>query len=473
MLMHKWKHLISNASHLLIIISTVISSTKSNVEHSKSEPSNGQKIVIISMRATGGHKSVSDALEAEFKRIGAKCIVLYVDDFIRYMIASPLIVEKIYSHSKFMNSNYAVLVEQVSNNIVYQKVHNFIAYDIFQEIYKSNINASVVLKKIHSENPSAIICVVGIAAQLTNKIADYFCNHDQSIVPMFVIPTDLSADLVSWFVKASENNYALHYLTCGPGLYHEALKYYANTNVAIHNINGLPIRKIDNISKSDARTKLGISPDKEVVLICAGSIGTQWMVSLLEYFIDHDLSQNRQYIFIFGKSENLARQAQCICNDRHIPRDKIKVIGFERDILKYMKAADVCVGKAGPTVLSELVQCQTPAVLINSQAHEQPTIHHFITSQHTGVIAEFTQRSILDKINHVIQNHSDYMNSLRLYIPNIEYVRQEEQRLEITHSNPYDTRSIFDKYKDNTGTQDAVRYVMYVLRNNVSTAEHI
>lgn len=464
----------TNASRLFLMIYIVMSCTKSNAVYTKSKQSNDQKIIIISMRATGGHKSVSDALEAEFKRIGAECVVIYVDDFIRYMIASPLIVEKIYSHSKFMNSNYAVFVEQFSNNIVYQKMYNFVAYDIFQEIYKSNINTSAVSKKIHSENPSAIIFVVGIAAQLTNKIADYFCNQGQKTVPMFVMPTDLSADLVPWFVKASENKYALHYLTCGPGLYHEALKHYANTSVAIHNINGLPIRKIDNISKSDARTKLGISPGKEVVLICAGSIGTQWMVSLLEYFIDHDMSEHRQYIFIFGKSMNLAIQARHICNNRHITQDKIKVIGFERDILTYMKAADVFVGKAGPTVLSELAQCQTPAVLINSHIHEQPTIHHFVTSQHAGIVAEFNPHSILDKINHVMQNHSDYMNNLRVYIPNIEYVRQEEQRLAVANSKAddssygNDTRSIFDKYKDNTGTQDAVRYVIDVLRNKIN-----
>ena len=149
----------------------------------------------------------------------------------------------------------------------------------------------------------------------------------------------------------------------------ESAEYLAGIGVPRENlrVTGIPIDPVFEApaAREEARRKLGISPDVPVLLISAGGYG----IGPLEKLVEDLLAFRRswQLVAIAGKAEKLRKRLELISKaaEKLAGGDgRLLVVGFTKEMDRYMAAADVLIGKAGGLTSSEALACGLPMVLI-------------------------------------------------------------------------------------------------------------
>jgi hypothetical protein len=112
-------------------------------------------------------------------------------------------------------------------------------------------------------------------------------------------------------------------------------------------------------TKQKEKTALGLDPKVLTILIVAGSEGEVKSAKLIHPM----LAQKNpiQIILACGKNEELLQEFQTL--SQQIPaesKNKLIALPFTKEINRYMCAADLIVGKAGPNMLFEAVATETP-----------------------------------------------------------------------------------------------------------------
>jgi processive 1,2-diacylglycerol beta-glucosyltransferase len=149
----------------------------------------------------------------------------------------------------------------------------------------------------------------------------------------------------------------------------ESAEYLAGIGVPREKlrVTGIPIDPLFEVpvNRSEARRKLGLSPDARVLLISAGGYG----VGPVEHLVQDLLALKRpwQILAIAGKDEKLKKSLDQVSRAAgKLPAggDRLVVVGFTKEMDQYMAAADVLIGKAGGLTTSEALARGLPMVLI-------------------------------------------------------------------------------------------------------------
>ena len=148
-------------------------------------------------------------------------------------------------------------------------------------------------------------------------------------------------------------------------------------------VTGLPVSLEFSPSppeKRPARARLGLRPDRAVVLIMGGGEGVGRL-----YEVARAIAQARfpaQMAVVTGRNERLRRRLEAVTWE--IP---IRIVGFVTNVAEWMAAADVLVTKAGPSVLSEAFIAGLPLVLSGAiPGQEAPNVGYVVT--HGAGVAE-------------------------------------------------------------------------------------
>jgi len=175
--------------------------------------------------------------------------------------------------------------------------------------------------------------------------------------------------------------------------------------------------------KKDIFKKFSFKKDIFTVLISAGS-GTTMVLKILPALFK--VTNPIQVIFISGRDKNTYRMAKAtakILNKSFAnweSRVKMKVLGFTKQIDKYIKAADIVVGKAGPQLLFESVAARKPFFVITHLTGSQDSLLELIKKKKLGYVEERPQRAI--KLFLKISKSQE--KALKRFKPNIERERQ-------------------------------------------------
>lgn len=107
------------------------------------------------------------------------------------------------------------------------------------------------------------------------------------------------------------------------------------------------------------KTDLGLSPNKKLLLIVMGSLGSKIindkMKSMLQLF------NNKEYEVLFITGKDYYEEFK---NMKLAPN--IKIIDYHNDILRLYKVTDVMVARAGATTMSEIIALNVPTIIIPS-----------------------------------------------------------------------------------------------------------
>lgn len=128
-------------------------------------------------------------------------------------------------------------------------------------------------------------------------------------------------------------------------------------------ITGNPVRKAleeNNLSRREAKTKLGFSPDRPLLFVTGGSLGARTINESIAASLDNLAGCGVQLLWQTGRYgadtfQGLARG-----------RDGVKAVTFVDDMATAYRAADLIVARAGACTISEIQNLGLPAVLVPS-----------------------------------------------------------------------------------------------------------
>ncbi len=146
----------------------------------------------------------------------------------------------------------------------------------------------------------------------------------------------------------------------------DAAKNINSKNLPI--ITGNPIRnQLTTISKSEARSKLRIPDDANVVLSFGGSLGARVINEAMLYSVKENLSNHEFYILHgTGKNGYKSFYDSAVSAGYNDANDKIRIYEYIDNMDVLLAAADVVVCRAGAMTINELQVCGKPSVLIPS-----------------------------------------------------------------------------------------------------------
>ena len=188
-------------------------------------------------------------------------------------------------------------------------------------------------------------------------------------------------------------DYAAHALWLQRGV----RRYFVATNeVAAHleavgiseqrvRVTGIPIeeRFIGLESKTQARQALGLSAERDVLLLMASGLDQKVLVSLLQYL--KALRWPLTVFVICGRTENLVKAAMKEV-DAHDSESLVtlKVRGFVGEMPRYMAAADLLLGKPGGLTTSEALAVGLPFAVVSPYPLQEEANANMLLEQGAG-----------------------------------------------------------------------------------------
>ena len=127
-------------------------------------------------------------------------------------------------------------------------------------------------------------------------------------------------------------------------------------------VSGIPIDPVfqHSINREEQRLRLGLNPEKPVLLLSAGAFG----VGPTEYIVERMLNLNNhaQMVVICGRNDQLKQRVLRLVDNQS---SRFKVLGYTDEMHKLMKMADIFLGKPGGMTTSEAIACGLPMCVVS------------------------------------------------------------------------------------------------------------
>ena len=159
-----------------------------------------------------------------------------------------------------------------------------------------------------------------------------------------------------------------------------------------------------------AKETLGLDPNKKLVLVVAGSLGSSTVNEKMLDFLDKASKEDYEVLYITGKDY----YDEFVKNREFAPN--IKVLPYLDNLPALLKNTDLIVTRAGASTMSEILSLNLPAIFIPSPfvANNHQYYNALEIKQNGGgdIIEEkdLTSELLASKINEVLTNESLYQS---------------------------------------------------------------
>lgn len=159
-----------------------------------------------------------------------------------------------------------------------------------------------------------------------------------------------------------------------------------------------------------SKESLGLSNDKKLVVIVAGSLGSSTVNAKMKEFLKVASKEKYEVLYITGK----ALYDDFIKGETFSPN--IKVLPYLDNLPALLKNTDLIVTRAGASTMSEILSLTLPAIFIPSpyvaNNHQYYNAMEIKNNGGGEVIEEkdLTPELLSSKINEVLENHELYLN---------------------------------------------------------------
>jgi processive 1,2-diacylglycerol beta-glucosyltransferase len=127
-------------------------------------------------------------------------------------------------------------------------------------------------------------------------------------------------------------------------------------------VSGIPIDPVfqQPVNRVEERLRLGLNPEKPVLLLSAGALG----VGPTEYMVERmlNLNSDAQTVVVCGRNDELKQRIVQLVDGRSA---RFKVLGYTDEMHKLMKTADIFIGKPGGITTSEAIACGLPMCVVS------------------------------------------------------------------------------------------------------------
>lgn len=286
------------------------------------------KVLILSCNTGGGHNSAGKAIAEELLARGDEAYVL---DYLR--LAGDGV-------SRMVGDGYVQLVKKTPK--------------LFGLIY----NLGLVVSRLTRKSP-----VYYVNGRMAKYLDRYLREHPvDAIVMPHLYPAETITCMRQKGMPLPLTVAIMTDYTCIPFWEETDCDYYVMPHERLRRAcvrRGLPEEKLlplgipvseafrQEISRDEARTKLGLLPEEKYLLVVGGSMGA----GDLEKLVDHLLkgSDREQILIICGSNEKMERKLK----QRYSSEDRVRVKGFTTRMPLYMKACDLVFTKPGGLTSTE------------------------------------------------------------------------------------------------------------------------
>lgn len=135
----------------------------------------------------------------------------------------------------------------------------------------------------------------------------------------------------------------------------EAYRYPADKTVTV----GVPIaagyQEVDAAAQAEAKQRIGIAPDRQVVLVVGGGLGARRLNDAVTAVLPDLLHRYPELHVVHGVGRANETEAKQRYNTLLTPSEleRITVLGYATNMVEYSAAADVVITRAGGTFLAE------------------------------------------------------------------------------------------------------------------------
>ncbi|MFZ5437620.1 MAG: glycosyltransferase [Patescibacteria group bacterium] len=165
------------------------------------------------------------------------------------------------------------------------------------------------------------------------------------------------------------------------------------------------------------KKELGFKPEIPLFLLSSGSLGNIGPAQFLPKFLT--IKKPLQVVMICGSNEFLKDIANgfksSFLKNKNLT---FKVFGFTDEMDKYMKAADLVIGKSGPNTLFEATATLTPFMAINYGGAQEKGNQELIINYQLGLV-----ENQLEKAWQKLEKFIDKPSLLLSYKPNLQKVK--------------------------------------------------
>lgn len=300
-----------------------------------------KRVLIMSVGAGTGHVKAACALEKAFAKDGRVAEVVN-NDALQY-------TNKLFRdfYSKF----YGSLVRTAPNFLGWwYKASDEPWRTDRMRIMLDRLNTLPLVRFISDFNPDIIVCTHYMPAGIISHLIA--ARRLQARLSIVVTDLDfhamwLSRSFQRYFVALDETKAHLEML----GLPEDRIT-----------VSGIPIDPIfrQDIDRRAEKLKLGLLPDKPVLLLSAGAWGGGPAELIVERL--QALRHEAQTIVVCGHNEVLRRRLERAVGHQH---DRFKVLGFSDEMHRLMKVSEVFIGKPGGMTVAEAAACGLPMCIVD------------------------------------------------------------------------------------------------------------
>lgn len=328
--------------------------------------------VIVSAGGSGGHIYPALAIIDELKRYEKNLNVLYIGTHNR--------MEKTLVPNKGIP--YESLEIYGFNKNIKRDIKNIFL------IKKALKKCSKIIKDF---NPDIVIGVGGYVTypviKMAKKLGIKTFIHEQNSRPGKVnYLVSKYADVVGVTFKSSIN-------------------YLKRAKKVIHT--GHPSLDIAINTKKYDKTLLGFDKTKKLVLYVAGSLGSASLNQKMIDFLNSDLHNNYEILYITGNNVNISEFESKIINKKHI-----KILPYFENLPSIMASSDLVISRAGAGTLFEIIGLEKPSIIIPSpnvaNNHQYYNACELLENKVIEVIEEkeITKEKLAEKINDLLNNYN-------------------------------------------------------------------
>jgi processive 1,2-diacylglycerol beta-glucosyltransferase len=300
-----------------------------------------KRVLIMSAGAGTGHIKAAEALEKSFA----------ADDRVAEVISNDALQYTNKLFRDFYSSFYTSLVRSAPNFLGWwYKTSDEPWYTDRMRHMIDRLNTKPLVRFIREFNPHITVCTHYMPAGIISHLIA--TNQLQAHLSIVVTDFDFHAMWLSrsfhrYFVAIDETRAHLEML----GIPSERIT-----------VSGIPIDPVFQlpINREGERLRLGLNPEKPVLLLSAGALGmgpTEFMVERML-----NLNSDAQTVVVCGRNDELKQRIQQLVDSRST---RFKVLGYCAEMHRLMKMADIFIGKPGGMTTSEAIACGLPMCVVS------------------------------------------------------------------------------------------------------------
>ena len=340
-----------------------------------------EKIFVIACGGTGGHLTPGIALAEELLARGHKCVLVVSKKTVDQNLCSA------YPHLSFVQFPGVGFSKKIYS---WPKFIYFLSKNFFKAIH--------LLRRLQ---PTAVIGFGGF----TNAgiiLSAYLLRK-----PCFLHEAN---QVVGKAIRCLSRIATKVYLPEGISLPSVSM----NKQVTL----GFPLRKdFQKKDKKTSRKQLGVGLYQKLLVVLGGSQGAasfnKWVLDNLKQLTTHNIN----VVCVTGIGKHSQHTLEIPQGDAV---SKVMFIPFSHDVATLLSAADLVIGRAGAGTIAELIQCETPSILIPyPQAADNHQLTNALALEQKGgclVLEQKHMYRLLDETLHLVSDDdllSDMSHQLR------------------------------------------------------------